>query len=196
MCLETALKIGKLAAWESVRRDTMSAAVATTKNINSTTLRLSSLSELLHSPATELLAAVILLGTTRARRYWQHRASETLLDMSLGNFKDSHFAEPIFFYSISRSESFETVSSKTSSSMNSRSQALLVKITIQVFEVLQRYLQNPNSTRFGRGLTGPHKLAPILKRERNEKSLHIRRFGFVTGTCIPNFMKTGKGVWS
>lgn len=56
MCLETALKIGKLAAWESARRDTMSAAVATTKNINSTTLRLSSLSELLHSPATELLA--------------------------------------------------------------------------------------------------------------------------------------------
>lgn len=69
MCLETALKIGKLAAWESARRDTMSAAVATTKNINSTTLRLSSLSELLHSPATELLAAVILLETTRARRY-------------------------------------------------------------------------------------------------------------------------------
>lgn len=74
MCLETALKIGKLAAWESARRDTMSAAVATTKNINSTTLRLSSLSELLHSPATELLACCDSTGshenTERPRRCW------------------------------------------------------------------------------------------------------------------------------
>lgn len=54
MCLETALKIGKLAAWESARQDTMSAAVATTKNINSTTLRLSSPSHLVHSPPTGL----------------------------------------------------------------------------------------------------------------------------------------------
>lgn len=89
MCLETALKIGKLAAWESVRRDTMSAAVATTKNINSTTLRLSSLSELLHSPDTELLACCDSTGNHES-------ASETLLDMSLANCTGSHFAEHNF----------------------------------------------------------------------------------------------------